>query len=314
MTLELDARAPVSVGGYNLSDLAAGADLLWVSADENGAPLAAAWQRGAGRVVALTVEADGRFSGELASWSGYQQFFRAAAEWLKRGEDLDAAVDLRTAGHRAVVTLEVEPGVHFNEQPSAYLFAPTATRPLRVLLRWVGPSQLRGEVALESDGVYHGVVSLPGRPPLPLPPRVLPYSPEFAPNVEKIDGERVLQRLAAATGGGAFTHVDQLLEPRAGRGAARSLALWLITLALAGAVLDVGNRRGLWDPALAGLTRVARALPVPRLRIPLSRRVGRVTPEEPAVAEKTVAVSTPAGEEETRSVLARAKDRARRRM
>ncbi|MCX5653389.1 MAG: hypothetical protein NTY65_01890 [Planctomycetota bacterium] len=51
------------VGGYNLCYLRPGANLAAVTADEYTAPLVAAWQAGAGRVLCYSGEADGQFTG-----------------------------------------------------------------------------------------------------------------------------------------------------------------------------------------------------------------------------------------------------------
>lgn len=314
LSLEMKLDAPAAVGGYNVSELSPGADLLWISQSDPAVPLAAAWRRGTGRVVAIAAEADGAFSGGLAEWTGYQTFFREIVEWLKRVHGEGAVADLSLAGHKAIVSLELEPGLAVAGQPSAVLFTPDGIRPRPVPLRWVGPTQLIGETTLASDGIYHGVVELPGGPPLLLPPRVLPYSPEFAPGVQGIDGTRVLREIAAATGGEPFTHVDQLLRGR-NTGGARSLALWFAALALLGAITDIGNRRGLWDPALARLARRTRALPRPRWR-PSSPPppVASARVPTPAADTPPVAPVDDDGQNPGNAILARAKERARRRL
>ncbi|MEY4575645.1 MAG: hypothetical protein RL701_348, partial [Pseudomonadota bacterium] len=59
VALQLPLANVPAVGGYNTTYLAQGAEASLIGGDEPHAPLAAAWQRGAGKVMAVTFEADG---------------------------------------------------------------------------------------------------------------------------------------------------------------------------------------------------------------------------------------------------------------
>ena len=67
------------VGGYNLCYLRPGANLAAVTLDEYQAPLVAAWQAGVGRVLCYTGEADGKYTGPIATWPQAGEFFCSLA-------------------------------------------------------------------------------------------------------------------------------------------------------------------------------------------------------------------------------------------
>ncbi|MEM7018589.1 MAG: vWA domain-containing protein, partial [Pseudomonadota bacterium] len=211
LTLEFTTSAIPNVGGYNLGYLAQGADLMMLSQDDNQAPLAAGWQRGQGRVVAVAFEADGPFTGDMRTWAEYKRFFRHALEWLKRPPfESPHIADLTLQGRRAVVTLTTAPGERLTSTPEALIIMPGATEPTRLPLSWQRPDVLRGEFLMQSDGIYHGAIQLHDGPPLLLPPRVLPYSPEFQPR-DPVTVE-TMPELAKVTGGQLFSHLEQLYE------------------------------------------------------------------------------------------------------
>ncbi len=253
-----------TVGGYNLSYLAPSAELMLQSDDDNQAPLAAGWQRGQGKVMAVTFEADGEFTGQFGTWRNYKRFFRNALEWLKRPEQSAGFVaDLTIAGSEATVRLEIEPGTRLSSPPVAFIIPPGEEPPLNVPLHWEGPTRLAGNFHINSNGIYHGAINIQNLKPLLLPPRVLPYSPEFAPRRNRPDGSHVLQQLAESTGGGVFTHIDQLTaNPATARNIpfakeewgglnAQTMVPWLLTAALLLILFEIGHRRGLWYKPLS---------------------------------------------------------------
>lgn len=76
---------PAQVGGYNLSYAREGAGVAAIGNDEYRAPLVAFWQRGAGRVGAISFPVSGPFSELFQSWSGAPAFLQTLCRWLKPG-------------------------------------------------------------------------------------------------------------------------------------------------------------------------------------------------------------------------------------
>lgn len=97
--LELAAR-PLNwlkaVDGYNLSYLRDGATAAAISGDEYAAPLVAFWQRGLGRVAAVSFPLGGDFSQRVRGWSDYGDLNRTLARWLM-GRETPPGIGLRTS-------------------------------------------------------------------------------------------------------------------------------------------------------------------------------------------------------------------------
>jgi hypothetical protein len=305
IALEMGAEEIPDIDGYNLCFLSPGAELMLVSGDDNRAPLAAGWQRGTGKVVAVTLEADGPYTGAFAGWSRYKELFRRSLEWIKKGEQTgEVSADLSLAGRQATVSVEIDPLLRLPSMPAADIIAPDEREPQKVDLGWTGPTTLQGSFTIESDGAYHGVVSVPGQRPVFLPPVILPYSPEFAPRRGDAGGEELLQRLARSTGGGPFAHVDDFREATLSRSTVQgtiSLARWLVLALLLLMLYEIAHRRGLLDLAYAaagdGGRRVGRAARAAgqKIRPRRSRVPGTEPDEEVAVPAADGAVDQDAG-------------------
>jgi uncharacterized membrane protein len=253
--LGLGASEVPDVGGYNLTFLRTGAEPMLISGDEHSAALAAGWQRGTGKVLAVMFEADGPFTGELAGWSDYKPFFRGALEWLKRPDAPDGIdAELRIHGRVATIDVELAPD-HEGPPPSrAWLLSTRDGESKPIALRWSGPRSLSASFPAASGNLYQAVVENPGTAPIELPPATLPYSPELALRSGDDAGEHVLTELARATDGSSFTSVEDLKRTRAVAGdAQRSLAPWLAGALLLLVLLDIAHRRGLFDARLNAL-------------------------------------------------------------
>src|SRR5262249_30476057 len=107
---ELDPGPFPAVDGYNLTYLKPQATQGVVSDDEYKAPFSAFWYRGLGRVSALTLEADGAYSGAFGRWTSYSDFVNTQVRWLlgdKQPENVFVSVN--RDGQDAVVTVELDP-------------------------------------------------------------------------------------------------------------------------------------------------------------------------------------------------------------
>lgn len=265
-----EASVP-GVNGYNLTFMRPKAELMLQTADKNKAPLMAAWQRGQGKVMAITFEADGPFTGPLAAWGRYPQFMHNAIEWLRGKEQLNAFVaDMQLEGRRASIQLEVPEGTRFSENPTAVIIPPGETEPRRIPLRWLAPNLLGETIQLEQDGVYHGSVQIKGQAAMPVPARMLKYSPEYAPR-QAGEGNELLQKLANGTQAALFTHIDDLMNtPPTVRTDSVSLIPWFLVAALLLILLEVAHRRALLDAPLRWI-----GGKVPRVKLPKRQPTSR---------------------------------------
>ena len=247
------------VGGYNLCFRREDAELLVRTDDEHTAPLVAAWHRGVGRVVAVTCQADGPYSGGLAEWGEYKAFFGSLVKWLRRPrEDVSLFGTIVREGRTANVILEMDRATARQCRGAKAVVIPPDEGPATdVPLHWISPRRMRGRFTLGSDGVYHGVALTRSGKKVALPPVVLPYSPEFErPATGR--GREVLGELARATGGGRLLSAGQLFEDgvlRHDETGSRSLVPPLAVVALLLLLCDIMTRRSLWPVFVPGRVR-----------------------------------------------------------
>ncbi|MGK0289735.1 MAG: putative membrane protein [bacterium] len=251
LALKMPVVPVPAIKGYNMTYLAKSASSILVTGDDQKLPLAAGWQRGLGKVLAVTFEADGNFTGSFSKWKHYKRFFRSAIEWVKKGQQTpEYFTNLVLSGRTAKLTVEFDPKKTKVPKSKAFIITPTERKTFEVPLRWEEPGKLSATFQLQSDGVYHGVISVPGETPIYLPPRILPYSPEFLINQQR--QKKILERLANATGGKTFTHIDNILKNTHSSIRRATLLTPYFAILILGLVLfEIGHRRGLWVILLA---------------------------------------------------------------
>jgi Mg-chelatase subunit ChlD/uncharacterized membrane protein len=320
---ELQGGAFPSVDGYNLTYLRPGATMGVVTEDEYSAPLFAFWHRGLGRIAALTAEADGKYSGRLNAWPGFQGFAIGVGRWLLGGDPpSDTLASIDRQGGQGIVRLELSPDRArggAGDMPSAVaVIVPPGERtdPQRLTLSWVGEHTLEARFPLQRAGTYVGAVQLGGKTVLPLAPVSLPYSPEFEPQLDPAGGRRALLDLARITGGVERTAWTGMFDTRGLRNrAVRELVLPLAVLLLVLHVGEVAGRRLLAFERLHGRLRWSAIA----WRPTRSRRSGTIGQPVSASDEAPAVAAAPTGAEPppvkpSVSPLSRAKNRARDRM
>lgn len=239
--------------GYNLTYLKENASIGVVSTDENNAPLSAYWLRGLGRVAVITPELDGKYSGQLTNWSGYDDFVITHARWLLgTEEDQELFVAIRQEGQDAVI--EVEMGEQFEKQsskaaPDFWIITPGDERsePVKPEFIWTGPQSLQARFRMDDLGTYRTLVRT-DQGLVRGPALTLPYSPEFLPRTNLPSGEEVLGEMAELTGGSKRVNVLESLEQPFRAPRYVSLVPWLCILSLIALVTEIAGRRlGLWQ-------------------------------------------------------------------
>ena len=236
--LELAARPlawPEAIDGYNLAYLRDGATAAAVSGDRYAAPLVAYWNRGTGRVAAVTFPVAGEFSERSRAWAAQAEFVRTLAGWLGGGE-APAGMAVRTTRDGEWATVELL----LDEERAAR----TAAIPPRLV---VADEKHSEEIAWErlAPGRFRASAALPeGRPLLgavQVGDKALAFGP-VASTVQaewRHDGARrdELRSLAAASGGAERLDLrDVWSAPQPG--GELDLSRWLLIAALAVAVGD----------------------------------------------------------------------------
>jgi hypothetical protein len=251
MDQPLASPVGLKIGGYNLCYLRPEATLATVTLDEYKAPVAAAWNAGAGRVVCYTGEADGTYAGAMAKWSKVGEYFTSLARWMA-----GASSPLRD---NMLLTQEVREGVNLVQlhldperkgDPFAALPKVATLRSLpgsapsteNVTMRWTGADTLAVEVPLDGGETTLTTVDVPGHGVVPLPPVCLPYSPEFKPGLND-RGLVTLERLGRATGGQERVKLEDIWKDLPRHQRLIPIGRWLLLLAVVLWLVEVLERR-----------------------------------------------------------------------
>ncbi|HEV8070670.1 MAG TPA: vWA domain-containing protein [Planctomycetaceae bacterium] len=337
---ELGSGPFPNVDGYNLCYLKPEATPAVISADEYQAPWSAFWFRGLGRVAALTMEVDGRYSGQFARWDKLNDFLITHVRWLlSSASPDDVFLRVERAGEDAVATVELDPDRPDKSRhgpPTLIVVPPGAEREAAVTpdFIWTGPDTLEARFRMDRTGTYRTLLKTGERKFVRGPAVTLPYSPEFVPRVGLLSGTETLKQIGEISGGKLRTDVLEVLADPPRSASSMSLIPWLLGCAIGLLLTEIAGRRlALWErvsalipekeakaealekaPALAA--RKWWDLPLPRAT---TRRgagsTARTVPETSLPAANSSSLAQPAAEAATPAidVFQLAKDRVRRR-
>ncbi len=289
----LELGDPPPAGGYNLTYLRPGATLGVVTTDDNRAPVVASWQAGLGRVVAVTAQLDGPWTGPLAGWPRLGEMVSSLARWAA-GEERElpggAAITQELVEGGLQVTLHLDPdraADRFTAPPRLLvLHGPPGEAPqvVSVPLGWRGADTLTATVALGGAEVVLVTLDAPGFARRALAPARQPVPPELVPAPPAV-GRRELERLARATGGRQRLDAAAVWDAFPRQRRTVEIAPWLLLLAVVSLLLEVADHRlgGRWLARRASLP-VAQRAGWPRW---WRRRAGGRAPTAPAVTRRS---------------------------
>ncbi len=176
-----------------------------ITTDDYTAPLVATWQRGAGRVAAVSFPLGGDHSATIRAWAGYGDFVQTLSRWLA-GEDAPAGLALRTEveGERLALELlydetwanriaQAAPTATLAE--SGGLSAAVTTRP--IVWEKIEPGRFRATVDLTPGRMARGAVRV-GAAALAFGPLAVSGSAEWSFERARLIE---LQQLSARSGG-----------------------------------------------------------------------------------------------------------------
>ena len=246
---EIAAKAPVwlpAVDGYNLSYLRPGATASLIATDEYAAPLVAAWQRGAGRVGAVSFPLGGPNSASVRAWAGYGDFVQTLGRWLA-GDDAPPGLALRTETEGEQFTLELL----YDDAWQAKIAATPPTAVLaesggasaavtRRILVWekMEPGRFRTTVALRPGKIARGAVRV-GATALPFGPVTVAGVAEWA-----FDRARLAELQALSAGSGGQERLDLAEVWKAPRPVSwRPVRIWILIGLAALVVLEAALTR-----------------------------------------------------------------------
>ena len=234
------------IDGYNLSYLRPDASVGLLSKDEYAAPLVAWWQRGAGRVAAVSFPLGGDFSGRVRAWPQYADFVQTLGRWLG-GDGLPPGIGLKEDidGTRLRLDLYYDDSwiPRLAGQPPRIALADGAGKAVREpVWQRMEPGHFRSEVDLSPGQWMRGAVRVGEH--------VLPFGPILAgSNLEwSVPPARVQELRALTRASGGVDRVDLSKAWDAPRRAAwRPLRNALLLAALAAFLLDALATRFGWQ-------------------------------------------------------------------
>jgi Mg-chelatase subunit ChlD len=308
-----------AIDGYNLSYIRPGATMGVLTDDEYHAPVLAFWHQGLGRIAALTAEVDGRFSRSLNAWPDFGAFAVGVGRWLLGGDPPQGMrATLEREGAQGIIRVELDPdrkrgGPEDIRSAAAAILPPgdaVTSTPQKLTLSWTGEDTLEARFPVQKTGIYLGAVDVGGGKALPLAPLSLPYSPEFEPRVDPLEGAKTLAEMARVTAGAERTAWDDVFNASRLRDRqVRDLILPLVLMLLLLHVGEIAGRRLLLFAAAQAKLRGVRLPPVWRRPKKVAVPVAVETPAVAQADESKPAAGATA--QPSVSPLARAKARAR---
>ena len=226
-----------AVDGYNLSYLKPEATAAAVSGDEYRAPLVAYWQRGAGRVAAVSFPLGGEFSQRVRGWDRYGDFVQTLTRWLA-GDELPPGLALRTRLSGTELRLDLFYNEAWEERLARaaprIMLADGASGTARELV-WerLAPGHFTAATPLDPERWVRGAVQVE-QFTLPFGPIVAGSGAEWATDRARLVE---LEAVARASGGTERVDLTKVWEaPR--RSAFRDVRSWLLVALLVLFVLD----------------------------------------------------------------------------
>jgi hypothetical protein len=233
---------PSVVDAFNLSYLKPGAAVLAVTGDEYKAPLVAFWQRGAGRVAAVSFPLAGEYSSSIRAWTGVSDFERTLVRWLlpsnpSAGASLQTSV---TGGELQVELLHDARWAQRLAQSPPQLVAVSGTSHESFEVPWekVELGRYVARIPIPTGGWLRGVVAA-GSEKWPFGPIAAGVDPEWNASSDQIHQLREVSRLS---GGREITDLREAWRRPSDRRYAR-LDNWLLILLLALFLTEVASTR-----------------------------------------------------------------------
>ena len=254
------AAAPLEwlpqVDGYNLTYLRPKASQAAVSGDEYAAPLVAFWQRGTGRVAAVTFPLGGEHSQLTRDWDGYGGMAQSLARWLA-GPPLPPGVGLAARVDGTQLRLDLVYDDTWTDRVAADPPELTVSRGAggeATTVPWERLSPGRYSAAIDAADVEYvrGAIRL-GDGALAVGPINVPSNPEWS-----FDRGRVEELLAVSGRSGGVERVDLSDVWQAPRPAAwQGLRRWLLPALLVTILLEALATQVGWKYRLVRRDRLA---------------------------------------------------------
>ena len=232
--------------GYNLSYLKPGAAQAAITQDEYAAPLLAFWQRGAGRVAAVSFPLGGDFSTKTRAWPQYGDLVQSLTRWLM-GQNVPPGLGLRVAMDGSQLKADLFYDESWNDRiatsaPQLVLARGAAGKTQPQPWERLAPGHFRATIDIPGDDWLRGAVRV-GNAAFPFGPINAAVNPEWS-----FDSTRVAELKSLSTRSGGTERVDLSDVWRAERPPAwRGIETWLLIALLLALITEAWvTRTGGW--------------------------------------------------------------------
>jgi len=227
---------PKRVPAYNLCYLRADATLAARTTDEDASPLLAFWQRGAGRVAALTAAVGGEEAAAFRQWEGFSPLVQTITRWVA-APDLPPGMMVRTTREGDVARLEL---FYDPDEPQAFL-----REPPRIVTQ-IGDTTREQIWERLAPGHYQAVLDLPAEQPLRGAIQTADSTIGFGPIMSSADEEwqfdptkiNAIRAESAASGGRRLVDFAKAWEAPPNESLV-SFREWLVLILLLTLIADV---------------------------------------------------------------------------
>jgi uncharacterized membrane protein len=245
---ELAGRRLPALKGFVSTDLKPGADLsLFVNSNGQRDPIIASWKAGAGKTLAVTTDASGRWSSLWVQDGVFEPVWNRLLGWLAPHnavpQNFGVALGYRS-GRIQVNLTDYSPNSAISNAPvNAMVTAPDGAK-YSIALSREAPGELSGSIEAPRAGTYNIELISPHVADHSFPPLAYTVSPAIYAEVPRpAPNYALLENLAAATGGKLNPASDQLSLSRPKFEQTTSLSPWLMLSGMVLVIAEVLVRR-----------------------------------------------------------------------
>jgi Mg-chelatase subunit ChlD len=190
------------VSGVNMNYIKSDTQIMYMSQNEYNTPGITSWMAGAGKVMAISFEVDGQYTGKFASWDKYDKFFASLGRYLiPREKNSLAVLKAERNGHQVTVQLQTDPSEPIQEDIKIEVFSGNnLSAHTSVPLRLIEEGVYQGQYNLE-DSSPHFHMCRYKKEIVKGNAVILPYSPEYDKSGSNASRNIVLDRIMQQTQG-----------------------------------------------------------------------------------------------------------------
>lgn len=234
------------VDGYNISFPREGSEVLLRLDDAFATPILALRHLGKSATAAALFEIEGEFAGAFTRWDAAPGMLAALVRRIAPGrapEGVKAYAGLRRGVGRLELEFSPEAAERLGWPDLSVRWLGPGGRRIDAPLRWVAMDRAEALTPLEGRGDFLPLVDLPGLGAVMGGAASAAYPAEFAPGDPAAE-ERLLRRLADASGGGEYVSAaGALASGKAAGGAGRDVSGWVLALFVLLFLAELAGRR-----------------------------------------------------------------------